>query len=115
MSFEGEEDLDIEFGNIIPCDCGESSYGHVNALVDRDCSPRFSFWDAFRVGHFGDLSVRDLGKRLSREVSRMLAVWVHRGQTRLQSTRGWHRVCKMQEAKEGKGESREEICRNGND
>lgn len=50
MSFEGEEDLDIEFGDVIPCDCSEGSYGHINALVELDWSPRFSF----RNRHFGD-------------------------------------------------------------
>ena len=50
MSFEGEEDLDIEFGDIVPCDCSEGSYGHINALVQRDCSRRFPFRDS----HFGD-------------------------------------------------------------
>lgn len=43
VSLEGEEDLDIEFCNIVPCDCGEGSYGHVNALVERNWSPRFSW------------------------------------------------------------------------
>lgn len=50
MSFEGEEDLDIEFGDIVPCDCSEGRYGHIYALVDRNCSPRFSFRDS--GGHF---------------------------------------------------------------
>ena len=53
VSFEGEEDLNIEFGDIVPCDSSEGSYGHINALVDRDSSPRFSFGDCFERCHFG--------------------------------------------------------------
>ena len=49
MSLEGEEDLDIEFGDVVPCDCSEGSYGHIDALVDRDGSPRFSFRDSHSV------------------------------------------------------------------
>ena len=45
VSFEGEEDLNIEFEDVVPCDSSEGSYGHINALVHRDCSPRFSFRD----------------------------------------------------------------------
>lgn len=56
MSFEGEKDLDIEFGDIVPCDCSEGRYGHIYALVELDCSPGFSFRDSFRNsfwdGHF---------------------------------------------------------------
>ena len=52
MSFEGEEDLDVEFSDIIPCDCGEGSYGHINALVEWDWAPGFSC-NCFRYGHGG--------------------------------------------------------------
>ena len=54
VSFEGEEDLNIEFGDVIPCDSSEGSYGHINALVDRNRSSGFSFWDGFRRCHFGE-------------------------------------------------------------
>lgn len=57
MSFESEEDLDIEFGDIVPCDCSEGSYGHINTLVERDWAPGFSF----RGGHFGDSERRVFG------------------------------------------------------
>ena len=57
MSFEGEEDLDIEFGDVIPSDSSEGSYGHINALVERDWPPRFSFRDA----HSADSERRVLG------------------------------------------------------
>ena len=46
MSFEGEEDLDVQLGDIVPCDCSEGSYGHINALVERDWPPRFSLGNA---------------------------------------------------------------------
>lgn len=64
MSFEGEEDLDIEFGDIVPSDCSEGSYGHINALVGRDWSPRFPFGN----GHCGDakrwvLGASDCGRK----------------------------------------------------
>ena len=58
MSFEGEEDLDVELGDIVPCDCSEGSYGHINALVERDWPPRFSLGNA----HFGDCKRRVIGK-----------------------------------------------------
>ena len=54
MSFEGQKDLDVEFGDIVPSDGSESSYGHVYALVVGDCSPRFTF----RRGHCGDAEGR---------------------------------------------------------
>ena len=59
MSLESKEDLYIEFGDIVPCDCSEGSYGHINALVERDCSPRHSFGDSFRAGHLGDADRQD--------------------------------------------------------
>ncbi len=48
MPFKSEEDLDIELGDIVPCDSSEGSYGHIDALVERNWAPRFSFRD----GHF---------------------------------------------------------------
>lgn len=64
MSFEGEEDLDIEFGDIVPCDCSEGSYGHVYALVDWDCSPGLSYRDSFRDGHFKGSEGGGLGEMM---------------------------------------------------
>ena len=51
VSFEGEEDLNIEFGDIVPCDSSEGSYGHIYALIDGDFSPRFAFRDCFQRCH----------------------------------------------------------------
>lgn len=42
MSFEGEEDLDVELCDIVPRDCSEGSYCHKCPLVPRDlccCGP----------------------------------------------------------------------------
>ena len=60
MSFEGKEDLDIEFGDIVPCDCSESSYGHINAFVEPYCSPRYSFGNSLGDTHFGGTEARKL-------------------------------------------------------
>lgn len=54
MSFEGEEDLDIEFGDIVPCDCSESSYGHENTLVELDFTASDSVRGIFGDDHFGE-------------------------------------------------------------
>lgn len=60
MSFKGEEDLDIELGDVVPCDGSEGSYGHINALVERNWPPRFSF----RYAHPEDLKRRVIGKQI---------------------------------------------------
>lgn len=63
MSFEGQEYLDIEFGDIVPCDCSEGSYGHINALVVRNCCSRLSFGDS--LGHFGGFELGGSGQMIS--------------------------------------------------
>ena len=74
MSFKGEENLDIEFGDIIPCDSSEGSYGHVNALVNRDWSSRFSFG----CGHSEDWKRQVSGASDSKQlVSPRSTVWMH--------------------------------------
>ena len=60
MSLEGEKDLDVQFGDIIPCDCSEGSYGHIYALVDRDCSTGFSLRNSFRAGHLEESDSRGM-------------------------------------------------------
>ena len=65
MSFEGEEDLNVEFGDIVPCDCSEGSYGHINALVDGDCCSRFAFGNSFqRMCHLEDSEGESLEQRI---------------------------------------------------
>lgn len=36
MPFEGEEDLDVQFHDIVPRDCCERRYGHEGGLLERD-------------------------------------------------------------------------------
>ena len=84
MSFEGEEDLNIEFGDVVPCDCSEGSYGHIYALVERDCPPRFSCRDSFCFGHSGKSARGGPGHKMVGGLgSRRSAVWIHR------SRKGW--------------------------
>lgn len=50
MPFEGEEDLDVELGHIIPGDSGESSDGHPYTLI---------IWDSRVRGTFGSTHLGD--------------------------------------------------------
>ena len=74
MSFEGEENLDIEFGDIVPSDCSEGSYGHISALVDRDRSSGF----AFEGGHVGGSARGRREPMIFETVGGRSAKWIHR-------------------------------------
>ena len=59
MTLEGEEDLDVKLGNVVPCDSGEGRYGHIICLVIWDGRPSGSFGCA----HFGGSGSWDLVRR----------------------------------------------------
>lgn len=63
MAFESEEDLDVQFHHVIPCDCREGRYGHECGLLE---------WDQLRRGAIillshvaGDLRTRGVRGRIA--------------------------------------------------
>lgn len=90
MSFEGKEDLDIKFGDIVPCDCSESSYGHINAFVERYCSPRYSFGNSLGNAHFGGTESRKYGQAI-----------VEGGESKVSSVESWRPMSAGVEHREG--------------